>query len=250
MTTPDPWQALDDEVALWSAPPALWLRDDDGTGPTPALNALLDACAGAHVPVCLAAIPAGLDDGFCPWLKQHTAATTVVPHGYAHLNHAPADQKKAEFGDHRAPAAISSDLVEGLSRIQAAFGPRSRPIFVPPWNRLGSTTLSSLAAAGYTALSAKGTPENVTGITVIDIHIDIIDWRGTRGFGGDAPILGALCARLATLRRLGKEREPTGILTHHAVHDPAAWAFLNTLFARLATTARWLSIDDVMASAR
>ena len=245
MTEPEPWQALDDEVAQWATPPALWLRDDDATGPAPAVATLLDVCAAARVPVCLATIPAFLDPEFAPWLASHAAATTVVPHGLGHKNHAPEGQKKAEFGDHRLIEEISTDLRDGFDRTQDAFGPRFRPIFVPPWNRLGSRAGEALAGTGYTALSAKSTPLEVTDITVIDVHIDIIDWRGTRGYGGDRPILGALRSRLAALRAEGKENEPTGILTHHAVHDPAAWTFLKTLFSRLNGKVDWLSVDDV-----
>ena len=245
MTDPAPWQALDDEVAQWATPPALWLRDDDATGPAPAVATLLDACSAAQVPVCLAVIPAFLDPEFAPWLASHAAPTTVVPHGLGHINHAPEGQKKAEFGDHRSIEEISKDLRQGLDRTRGAFGPRFRPIFVPPWNRLGSIAGGALAEAGFTALSAKSTQIEVTGITVIDVHIDIIDWRGTRGYGGDGPILGALRNRLAALRAQGKEDEPTGILTHHAIHDPAAWIFLKKLFTRLDGKVGWLSVDDV-----
>jgi hypothetical protein len=116
---------------------------------------------------------------------------------------------------------------------------------VTPWNRFGSIAGAALIGAGYTALSAKTTQIEVTGITVVDVHIDIIDWRGSRGYGGDGAVLGALRERLAALRVQGKESEPTGILTHHAVHDPAAWTFLETLFSRLGGKVGWLSVDDV-----
>ena len=250
VSEPEPWRALDDEVAQWATPPVFWLRDDDATGPAPAVATLLDACAAARVPVCLAVIPAFLDPEFAPWLASQAAATTVVPHGLGHTNHAPEGQKKAEFGDDRSLTEISKDLRDGLDRTQDAFGAQSRAIFVPPWNRLGSMAGAALAGAGYTALSAKATPIEVTGITVIDVHIDIIDWRGTRGYGGDGPILGALPKRLAVLRAQGKENEPTGILTHHAVHDPAAWTFLKTLFKRLDGKVDWLNVDDVSRAMR
>jgi hypothetical protein len=242
---PEPWQALDEEIAQWAAPPALWLRDDDATGPAPAVATLLNACAVGRVPVCLAVIPSSLDPEFFPWLASQAASTTVVPHGLGHTNHAPEGQKKSEFGDHRSLSEISKDLRDGLHRVQDAFGVQARPIFVPPWNHFGSIAGAALIGAGYTALSAKTTQIEVTGIAVIDVHIDIIDWRGSRGYGGDGPILGALRKRLAALRVQGKEKEPTGILTHHAVHDPAAWTFLETLFSRLGSKVGWLNVDDV-----
>lgn len=246
----DPWQALEDEIRRWPSPPPLWLRDDDATGPAPALATLLEICATHDVPVCLAAIPTALDPDFGAWLAQHAANSLVVPHGYAHANHAPPEEKKAEFGDHRPATDMARELGEGLRQVQKGLGDRSRPVFVPPWNRLGATAAAALAQAGYTALSGKATQPTVTGVTVIDVHIDIIDWRGTRGYRGDLPILGGLCDRLAALRSAGKEGEPTGILTHHAVHDPAAWGFLETLFERLRSQVRWLAVDDVILAIR
>ena len=250
MTERDPWSALDGEVAQWATPPALWLRDDDATGPAPAVATLLDTCAAADVPACLAVIPALLDPEFAPLLAAHAAETTVIPHGFGHTNYAPEGEKKSEFGDHRSLEVMSHELRGGLERTQTAFGTRFRPIFVPPWNRCGAMTGGALKGAGYTALSAKSTPAGVTGVTVIDVHIDIIDWRRTRGYGGDLPILETLRARLTALRNEGKEHEPTGILTHHAVHDDDAWTFLETLFGRLEGKVNWLTVDDVLRAMR
>ena len=245
MIEPGSWQALDEEIAQWAAPPPLWLRDDDATGPATAVATLLNVCDIGHVPVCLAVIPSSLDPEFSPWLASQAASTTVIPHGLAHTNHAPEGEKKSEFGDHRSVGKISKDLCDALHRTQDAFGAQARPIFVPPWNRFGSIAGAALVGAGYTALSAKKTQIEVTGITVIDAHIDIINWRGGPGYGGDGLILGALRERLAALRVQGKKNEPTGILTHHAVHDPAAWVFLETLFSRLSGKVGWLNVDEV-----
>ncbi|MDA0368801.1 MAG: polysaccharide deacetylase [Proteobacteria bacterium] len=252
LSASDPWQALDEELARWPVTPTLWLRDDDAVAPAAALSTLLQLCAANDVPVCAAVIPAAMAPGFAAWLDEHEAAIAVVAHGFAHINHAPPAEKKAEFGDHRAAEIIAAELRMSLSRLVDAFGSASRPVFVPPWNRLGPTAGAALAGAGFRALSAKSQAAHlpVTGVTVIDVDIDIIDWRGTRGYGGDESVVGALCGRLRTLRQQGRTNAPTGILTHHAVHDPAAWTFLETLFNRATAKARWLSVDDVMAAVR
>jgi len=252
LSTTDPWRALDDELARWPDVPALWLRDDDAASPAAALSTLLQLCAANNVPVCAAVIPAAVEPGFAAWLGEHEAAIAVVAHGFAHINHAPPAEKKAEFGDHRAPAVMAAELGMSLERLTDAFGGAARPVFVPPWNRLGSSARAALAEAGFRALSAKtqATHVPVTGVTVIDVDIDIIDWRGTRGYGGDECVVGALCTRLRTLRQQGRTNQPTGILTHHAVHDQAAWTFLQTLFNRTTAKARWLSVDDVIVAVR
>lgn len=250
VTDPDPWQALRDELGRWSTAPALWLRDDDATGPVPALDTLLTLCADRHIPLCLAVVPGSLAPGFADWVSGHAADISAVPHGFTHSNHAPAGAKKAEFGDHRDAVAMASELRQGLDRVAAAFGDACRPVFVPPWNRIGARATAALAAAGYRALSTKAPPGHppVTGITVIDVEIDIIDWRGDRGYAGDREVVGLLRDRLAALRQQGKVARSIGILTHHAVHDPAAWAFLETLFEETATKVRWLSVDDALAA--
>jgi hypothetical protein len=69
----------------------------------------------------------------------------------------------------------------------------------------------------------------------INTHVDIIDWHGTRGFIGEEPALRGLINHIAA-----NTGEPTGVLTHHAVHDEAAWAFLERLYERTRRRgARW-----------
>lgn len=246
-----PWQELGDELARWPEPPLLWLRDDDAVRPTPALATLVDLCAESGIPLCAAAIPAQLDDGLAGWFDERDAEVAVVAHGWAHRNHAPADEKKAEFGDHRAGDEIADDLRQARQRIEEAFGERARPVFVPPWNRFGDRAAGCLAAAGYAAVSAMDSKTNpaVTGVTVAHVHIDIIDWKGGRAFRGVAAVLGDLCARLADLRT-NQRGEPTGILTHHAVHDPAAWDFLRALPRQTGPGIRWGTVDDAVAACR
>jgi hypothetical protein len=91
-----------------------------------------------------------------------------------------------------------------------------------------------LKAAGYCGLSTFGVrkvtiPDN--GVVQINTHADIIDWKGTRGFCGEESALGQATRHLAA-KRTGKAdvAEPTGWLSHHAVHDVECWHFLEKLF--------------------
>ena len=108
-----------------------------------------------------------------------------------------------------------------------------------------------LAACGIAGLSALGSHQwapDVTGVTVRDVHVDIIDWRGGRRFVGEAVALRALVDRLRERRVAGMAAgEPTGLLTHHLVHDEEAWGFLIRLFGVAHESARWLSAREVFS---
>lgn len=250
--TASPWQALDTELERWPTPPALWLRDDDAVGPAPPFERLAGLCARHAAPLCAAVIPARLEEGFADWLERRGDGIAVAVHGFAHLNHAPAHEKKSEFGDHRPATVMAAELAEGRKRAVEVFGARARPVFVPPWNRIGTRAAAALGPAGYAALSAKApkSHDSVTGVTVADVHIDIIDWRGGRVFRGESAVLEEVRGRLEQLRHENKRGEPTGILTHHAVHDAAGWTFLENLLERTGGGARWVSVDDAVAAQR
>ncbi len=65
----------------------------------------------------------------------------------------------------------------------------------------------------------------------VNTHVDIIAWRTDRAFVGEEQALSAATTHLAAKRmRAADVDEATGWLTHHAVHDENAWAFLERLF--------------------
>jgi len=150
---------------------------------------------------------------------------------------------------------MANEIAAGWRTVHERFGARARPVFVPPWNRLDDRLLPSLRAAGFSGLSARGPRAlpRVTGITVRDVSVDIIDWRVTRGFRGAAAVLGEIVGGLAARRAGGVDADQgaLGILTHHLVHDDAAWDFLATLGRHLerSGTARWHDVDAVFAGA-
>jgi hypothetical protein len=225
------WSELAAECAAWGAAgrtATWWWRDDDAVDDTPALRQLLDTAQG---PIALAVIPAGLQAGLSELLNRRPAVR-VLQHGFAHRNHAAAGARKTEFPDERDAGAIALDLRAGMETLAAAFHDQFLTVLTPPWNRIGDAALGGLRRLGFTGLSrynARAT-RLMEGVILVNTHVDVIDWRGSRGFLGEEPCL-ALFGDHLRRRRLGQvePEEPTGLLTHHLVHDPATWRFLEKL---------------------
>ena len=93
--------------------------------------------------------------------------------------------------------------------------------------------LRELPQAGLSRVSAFGPAGVRSGdaVALANTHIDIIDWRGTRGFTGEAAVLEQLekhvAARVSGATLMA---EATGWLTHHLVHDAESSAFLRDVF--------------------
>ncbi len=176
---------------------------------------------------------------------------TALAHGYAHVSHAPAGVKSGELGPARALAVNLREAALGWQRLQALFGGRAFPVLVPPWNRIDPALIPHLPELGFCGLSAWGARAEVLaapGLVQANTHLDLIDWRGSRGFVGEEKALGVLVDHLAARRRNEVDKdEPSGLLTHHLVHDAPAWRFIETLLARSAghPAMQWLEIETV-----
>lgn len=225
------WSALQDELDAWEDAGLtfpFWWRDDDAVSDTPALRQLADLSQRYDLPVHIAVIPAHADRSLSSCLATLPHVIPLV-HGWAHENHAPADQKKAEFGAHRPIAAMQEEADRGFGKLHGLFGSRLQPVFVPPWNRIAPDLIAALPGLGYRALSTA-TPRDAewaaSGLKQINTHIDPIDWKGTRSLL-DASVLIPRITKLLQDRRAGRSdaTEPLGLLTHHLVHDPAIWSF-------------------------
>ncbi len=231
------WQALDEELARWrdaGRAPEFWWRDDDAAAPTPPLQQLTALSRASGVPVALAAVPLA---AVAELFAGHDAR--VLMHGTDHRNRAAAGEKKTEFAAAEPDETAIARLTAARERLARLAGGRFLPVLVPPWNRLKRTLVARLAAAGLHGLSAYGpraAAQPARGVVQINTHVDIIDWRGTRGFIGEEAAL-----RLALKQLASQSDEPIGVLTHHAIHDAAAWAFLERLFERTRRGgARWM----------
>lgn len=215
---------------------AWWWRDDDAVAHTPALDRLLEVARAYDLPIVLAAIPGGTERSLTQRLGDEPQAFSVV-HGFRHANHAPPDEKKAEFGPHRPLDSLAHEARAALEAARAAFGTKLLAVFAPPWNRVAPALLPRLPALGYRAVStygARAAAEVAPGLRQVNAHVDPVDWRGTRGLAPADGIVARLAAALAA--RLDGEAdpdEPIGLLTHHLVHDESVWRFCEALLDRL-----------------
>jgi hypothetical protein len=176
-----------------------------------------------------------------------TPHVTVVQHGFAHRNHAPAGTRAAELGDDRDRASVLRELAQGDVTLAGAFGGRYLRVLVPPWNRIGEGVVPHLAAAGYRGLSTfapRAAPSAAPALAQCNAHVDPIAWRRDRAFVGIERALARVVEHLAARReRRVDADEPTGLLTHHLVFDDAAWAFADALLAATrAQGAAWLDV--------
>ncbi len=236
---PTPWSDLDRELERWSAEglrPSFWVRDDDAQTDTDALRRMTGLCSQHGVPLALAVIPKGADDALVRCLGD-ADGIYVLQHGWAHENHAGPGEKNTELGDHRAADVVGRELADGRALLEGLFPKLFVPALAPPWNRIGVDVAAQLGAWNYSGLSTFG-PRNRTvdapGVICVNTHVDIIDWRGTRGFRGDGPVLEQAVAHLRARRDGTADRdEPTGLITHHLAHDEGCWSFIGRVLEHM-----------------
>lgn len=242
------WRALAGELAAWRAAgtvPTLWWRDDDAAAATPPLAQLLALSRRSGVPLVLAAIAE---------LAQAEAvrdAQYVIMHGCDHRNRAAPGEKKTEFPAAESAGAALERLARARERLAGIAGARFCAVLAPPWNRFPEGLVERLADAGITGLSRYGTRKAGPGtLREVNTHVDIIAWRGSRGFVGEDEALALLMRHLAARRRGEADAaEATGVLTHHAQHDAAAWRFLERLFERTRRLGvRWADPESLFTS--
>jgi hypothetical protein len=126
---------------------------------------------------------------------------------------------------------VVSELAAGRARLSDLFGTLAQPVLVPPWNRFDDSLLDLLARCGLTGISrARSVSARVPGVIEVNIHVDLVAWKGSRGFVGEDEALGGLVEHLRARRlRAVCADEPTGILTHHLLQDEETDAFLDRL---------------------
>ncbi len=247
------WDELTGEVALWQSlgwPIQWWWRDDDANHLAPELSRLLQLAGDSAVPLALAVVPLGVQAAAFDAMPH---SVEVLQHGADHLNRGGANGKKTEYPESEPIESALERLLEGRLRLEQVFGERALPVLAPPWNRFPADRIKQLAAAGYNGISTfqpRQAAFPAPGLRQANTHVDIVDWRAGRGFVGETRALEAACAQMRA-RRLGQcdVSEPLGWLTHHAVHDEAAWSFLARLFERTRTMPGlcWMRAGDIFA---
>ncbi|HZE60334.1 MAG TPA: hypothetical protein VE085_07235 [Burkholderiales bacterium] len=245
------WSDLDRELACWRDAGHVadfWWRDDDAATLSTPLARLLELAEQSGVPLALAVVPLEA----APELFNGLRAS-VLMHGTDHRNRARPGEKKTEFAAHEADEEAIERLSVARKTLLEHAGAQFLPVLAPPWNRFKRALTARLPDAGLHGLSGYGPRESAEaapGVCQVNSHVDIIDWRGTRGFVGEEAALRAVVEHLAA-RRGGESdsAEPTGWLTHHAVHEAAAWQFLERLFERTRKHgARWRDPAELFLS--
>jgi hypothetical protein len=98
--------------------------------------------------------------------------------------------------------------------------------------------LPAIGIRGVSAYGARPSAEPEPGLRQVNTHVDIIDWGRGKRFIGEAETFAL------ALNSLSND-EPLGWLTHHAVHDAAAWNFLDRLFTL--KEVRWVSAREAFS---
>ncbi|MBI2737743.1 MAG: polysaccharide deacetylase family protein [Rhodospirillales bacterium] len=228
------WADLSGEVARWSQAgrtAELWWRDDDAADVGPALERLLAIHRDTGVPLALAVVPAEATQALADRLASEQGVD-LLQHGYAHVNHAAPGDKKIELGTERPAMLVLGELGTGRMTLERLFGARPLPVLVPPWNRIAPVLVPPLPEIGFAGLStfsARRRAHPVKGLLEVNTHVDLIDWKGGRGFIGEPAALDALVSALARARTSG---EPVGVLSHHLAMDGEAWDFLRSMWQK------------------
>jgi len=208
-----------------------WWRDDDAAQPNPALSRLLALAQATATPLALAVIPLQAEKELFAGMGS---TVSILQHGADHRNRASAGEKKTEFSRTESPQAAMARLAAARRGLAKRAGLRFHAVLAPPWNRLPEALAPHLAAAGFCGLSRYGVRAAALaapGVAQVNTHVDLIAWRSGRGFAGDEACLSRAVQHLAAKRTGGADAgEATGWLCHHAVHDEAAWVFLERLF--------------------
>ena len=245
------WRALADALARWrdaGRTVEFWWRDDDAARPDPALERLLALAHTSAIPLALAVIPMQAEEEA---FENTGSNVSIIQHGSDHRNRARAGEKKTEFPAVEAPQAAVVRLAQAREQLAAWARARFVPVLAPPWNRLPETLVAQLVPAGFRGLSrfgARASAQPAPGVRQVNTHVDLVAWRAGRGFAGEDAVLAAAVRHLAAKREGRADAgEPTGWLSHHAVHDEAAWAFLERLFEtlRAAPGLRWVGVQEL-----
>jgi len=225
-------------------PALFWWRDDDCVDPSGPLDRLLHLSETHAVPVTLAVIPATTGPALAERLKGLDRVSVAV-HGWSHQNHAPAREKKQELGAHRPVDVILDELSRGYTALRALHGASFVPVLVPPWNRIAPAVVEGLAGIGFEAVSTFGLARPAP-LSVVNTHVDLMDWHGTRGGHPTEMLLQTILGAIAQ-----PQPGAIGILSHHLVHDAQAWSFLEEIFdlTRGHPGCRWVSVTDPQSAA-
>ena len=235
------WSEFEGELARRrdaGRPVGFWWRDDDAGEVVPEVKRLLELSKSCRVPLAMAIVPEAAESELFRLLHERV---TVLQHGTDHRNRAAAGEKKTEYPPNEPIEAALARVSDGFGRLRTFAGAKFLPVLAPPWNRVRKDLLKKLPAIGIRGISAYGprsSAEPEPGLRQVNTHVDIVAWRRGKHFIGEAEAF-----RLALKNMV--DDQPLGWLTHHAVHDAAAWNFLERLFTL--KDAPWLSASEAFS---
>jgi len=219
-------------------PAEFWWRDDDAAAVSSNIRKLVRLSKTYGIPLSLAVIPAAAEPELFRSLHD---GVTILQHGTDHRNRAAAGEKKTEYPALEPIGTALARIAAGRARLQELAGEKFLPILAPPWNRIREDLLKRLPAIGIRGVSAYGaraSAEPAPGLRQVNTHVDIVAWRQGKRFVGREEALSSAFPHLSG-------DEPVGWLTHHAVHDAAAWDFLERLFT--IRDIRWVSAQEAFS---
>jgi predicted deacetylase len=238
---------MDRELAAWrrlGVKPRLWWRDDDARGSTPQLDRLL-RLAGPR-PLALAVIPDG-DLSALAGRLQTAANVSVGQHGVDHVDRRTSGPP-SEYPEWPSAETLKARIAGGRALMtQAGLAPR---FYTPPWNAVDPGLAAALRAIGLPILSAGADQVAHDGLDYASAEIDVLSWKRGGVFKGPLRVMSAMRRALVERRREGDLGRPVGLLTHHLVHDEAAWTFLERALAWLDANFEWVRVEDIPAAAR
>ncbi len=235
------WQKLELQLARRrdaGQPVRFWWRDDDAGAVLPGVKKLLGLSKASAVPLAFAVVPEAAEPELFALLHE---GVSVLQHGTDHRNRAAPGEKKTEYPAAEPVEAALARVSDGFGRLRAFAGGRFVPVLAPPWNRLRQDLLGKLPAIGIRGVSMYGpraSAEPAPGLRQANVHVDLVAWGEGKRFIGEDQAIGLALKTLAV-------EEPVGWLTHHAVHDTAAWDFLERLLALEGP--RWLSAAETFS---
>jgi len=246
------WSDLARELDCWAETgraATFWWRDDDAGPDDGLLLPFVEQRQRLDVPLALAVVPGWLTDATTRVLSADPGCQ-VLQHGIDHSDRTTTERRKAELCEDALGDGLEARMAEGRAVLAEAFGTADAGAMVPPWNRIDAAVAALLPDLGFCGLSTLGPRPAAArgGLALANVHIDIVDWKGGRGFAGDATCLAAAVDHLAA-RRTGRADadEPTGLMTHHRVHDDETRRFVDSFvtFVRDHPAARWLAAADL-----
>jgi hypothetical protein len=131
--------------------------------------------------------------------------------------------KKKEFGPSRTASAVREDISKGRRRLEALMGSDFYPIFTPPWNRCTLTTLKTLKALGFRAVSRSknSRPPALGDLPDFQVTVDLHTRKAVDPLADMTSLLEELSGAIST--------NICGIMIHHQRMNDNEFSFLQHL---------------------